>query len=219
MVTRRFRRRRDEPGLVRSGWWTDECDPTDKRLYRCRAHGEADVVVDIAEETYRLRITFLDYSALRRGIDGIMLKRAMSPAGEPGKGLRLRHRIPLSLDYDVLRALPTATILTEIDDLLERAAIRREFGKVDLGRKTASAELDEYVLAQIAGMYCRLQRGGRSPVKRLAEILDVPPAKATRHVLHARQHGLLTSPGRGRVGGELTDKARQLLEPDEGTIQ
>jgi hypothetical protein len=68
-------------------------------------------------------------------------------------------------------------------------------------------------LATICRLYVDLlARGDDHPVQSLAAQMHLGE-KTVRNLLYrAREAGLLTSPGRGRAGGELTDKAKEILD-------
>ena len=65
--------------------------------------------------------------------------------------------------------------------------------------------------ARLAAEYIELLRTGSTPTKDLAEKHHYSPASMRDYLNKARSRGLLTRPQRGRAGGELTDKARRLL--------
>jgi hypothetical protein len=70
--------------------------------------------------------------------------------------------------------------------------------------------------AVLAAQYVELLNGRSAPTAALAELRNLS-ASQTRDLLHqARGRGLLTSPPRGRSGGELTEKAKKLLHRRAG---
>jgi hypothetical protein len=71
--------------------------------------------------------------------------------------------------------------------------------------------------AVLAAQYVELLDGRSAPTAALAELRNLS-ASQTRDLLHqARGRGLLTSPPRGRSGGELTEKAKKLLSKHRRT--
>lgn len=66
------------------------------------------------------------------------------------------------------------------------------------------AELAQQFLTYVAS-------GNRAPLERLAGVNGWPRATAARRIREARSRGLLTSPSKGQVGGELTTRAGELL--------
>lgn len=70
-------------------------------------------------------------------------------------------------------------------------------------------------LAVLAARYVVLCGESGTPTKALAEEIHVPAATVRDHLGHARAKGLLTRPGPGRAGGELTSKAIALLTKDQ----
>lgn len=71
--------------------------------------------------------------------------------------------------------------------------------------------------ARLASDYVSLLGTQRDPVVALAERMgqqagrEVRPQTVRNQLTQARKRGLLTTVGRGRAGGELTERARQLL--------
>lgn len=115
-----------------------------------------------------------------------------------------------------------------------RKRIARE---IDSWRREAGSELDQQLtargipveafvprrtrerqryLAEVARSYVMfVESGSRSPVVQLANELGVTRDRA-RDVLHdIRRAKLLTSPRKGVAGGQLTEKARQILAEEE----
>ncbi len=66
-------------------------------------------------------------------------------------------------------------------------------------------------LAGVAARYVELLATSATPTADLAVELDRPRDSVSSDLFKARERGLLTSAGRGRAGGALTDRARQLL--------
>ena len=70
-------------------------------------------------------------------------------------------------------------------------------------------------LAQLAGRYVELLGETDAPNVALADEFGIARATVTSYLFRARERGLLTSPGRGRAGGALTERARALLTEKE----
>lgn len=93
---------------------------------------------------------------------------------------------------------------------------------VSAPRRPGSKGRDDRFYVAVASLYVEaLERGSRRPVVDAAQELSAKrrgvfePAYV-RDVLHvARQRGLLSRPPKGRAGGQLTDKARALLQREE----
>lgn len=66
-------------------------------------------------------------------------------------------------------------------------------------------------LANLARAYADGSKGSKSVVPLLAAAIDKPSATVKGHVVKARQEGYLSEAEAGRSGGELTDKAREVL--------
>ncbi len=62
-----------------------------------------------------------------------------------------------------------------------------------------------------------LDTGESTPVRALAEQLGLGEKTVRNHLFKARERGLLTSLGRGRAGGALTPKAKEILSGDDQT--
>lgn len=93
---------------------------------------------------------------------------------------------------------------------------------VAVPRRPGSKGRDDQFYAVVASMYVdALERGSRKPVVDAAAALSKARRGTyeptyVRDLLHvARQRGLLTRPPKGRAGGQLTDKARQVLDQEE----
>jgi predicted transcriptional regulator len=75
---------------------------------------------------------------------------------------------------------------------------------------------DERAYAEVAAMYLALVHGGsKAPLVDLAKRLNYSVSRIKNIIHEARRRGLLSKSSRGRRGGELTEKARRLL--DDGT--
>lgn len=89
---------------------------------------------------------------------------------------------------------------------------------VDAARRPGSRGRDDVHYAEVAAAYvAAFKAGSDRPVVDVAESLYVAPKTVSNKLFRARERGLLTSPPRGRAGGELTDKAKALLR-DAGLL-
>lgn len=72
-------------------------------------------------------------------------------------------------------------------------------------------------LALLAARYVELcsDQVTKAPLQVLANEWSLAIETVRSYLYRARERGLLTSPGRGRAGGELTDRAIDLLRGDE----
>ncbi|MFD8532117.1 hypothetical protein ACFV0L_32355 [Streptosporangium canum] len=90
---------------------------------------------------------------------------------------------------------------------------------VELIRSTVEAEprpgrsgRPDLFYALVAYAYFAYSRLGTNAIRRLAEATGVERRTAENWVNHARdKRGMLTDPPSGKAGGELTEKAKQLL--------
>lgn len=105
-------------------------------------------------------------------------------------------------------------------------SIRREMGlaiEADqseflLNRRPGKVGRSDHFYARVAYRYLELVRAGPSPTRALADERHISQSSARDLVHEARARGLLTSMGRGQAGGHLTDKARTLLQSDQGAV-
>ena len=95
----------------------------------------------------------------------------------------------------------------------EAAAARR--WREGLRRSLESAPTRELKLARLAARYVQLCSESASPTKALAAELVQSPAVTRDQLAEARNRKMLTRPGSGRAGGELTPKALALLSTHE----
>lgn len=75
----------------------------------------------------------------------------------------------------------------------------------------------EQYLAGLAARYVALCGLSGTPTKTLAEECHLSAATVRDQLGQARERGLLTKPGSGRAGGDLTPKAAALLDGTEAT--
>ncbi|MER7477067.1 hypothetical protein ABTX60_05325 [Streptomyces sp. NPDC126510] len=102
-----------------------------------------------------------------------------------------------SADFAAMRSLAKATDL-EIRELGERLAC-------------LPGGLTDERLAVLSALYVHfVDAGERAPAQRLAVGFDLNPATVKGHLRAARQRGFLTKV-EGKAGGQLTDKAVQIL--------
>jgi hypothetical protein len=71
---------------------------------------------------------------------------------------------------------------------------------------------DDFFYAGIAAHYSHEARESRHATQAVAELLTLSPSRARELIATARARGLLTHTTQGRAGGQLTDKARELLQ-------
>jgi len=134
----------------------------------------------------------------------------ITPAGEvPPGGLSARQlrratlgdltrRVSAGLIGQVMTAMaPQVTRTTDDDEAHPRP-----------GR----AGRDDHFYAIWAARYTAKAAYTPRPIADLAHEHDRPPARLREYIAEARRRGLLTATTPGRSGGQLTDKARALLE-------
>ncbi|MGD0313173.1 MAG: hypothetical protein ABSC90_12005 [Acidimicrobiales bacterium] len=124
---------------------------------------------------------------------------------------------PPPLSTSVVRMIRLSVLERRAKDWL---AIRREVGlaiETDeseflQNRRPGKVGRSDAFYARIAYRYLELVRAGSSPTKALAAERHISQSSARDLVHEARVRGLMTSMGRGQAGGQLTAKARKLLE-------
>ncbi|MCW2745291.1 MAG: hypothetical protein JWM48_1841 [Mycobacterium sp.] len=132
------------------------------------------------------------------------------------------------LTSEVLRKVSLGRILQAANPGLPAGALEEDPSDEDLGKATrvllrmiaqqlhrgpGSAEANARALAAFAQAYLDLTEAGeRHPIAALAEEFGISSGTAAQRIKTARSRGLLTSPEPGRVGGELTQAGRQLLQ-------
>jgi len=137
--------------------------------------------------------------------DGIFrFEIGRDPATAAPLTTRRMQRIPLSALEQAFRAR-----LTDMRDLFEQANPDRPFfytGDWPDPAEKPRANRDDTRLAEIAAAYVEAPR-----LDDLADRFGYAPASMTKLISRARQRGLLTRTTRGRSGGSLTPRARELL--------
>lgn len=99
---------------------------------------------------------------------------------------------------------PGSELAIDAEDRLKRVPLQV--------RRTGRKGTDERVYAEAAAVYARLVSEGPKPIERMAEELTCSKAQARNLVAKAREKSLLTKVGQGKAGGELTQKAHDILK-------
>jgi hypothetical protein len=125
---------------------------------------------------------------------------------------------PGGLSGRLLRTLQPSAVQEFTQTTLSRVSdpVARLYGYDPAGEpRHRGARHDDRFYATIAADYVRaLAAGSRHPVVDVADAHHYD-AEYVRDVLHdARQRELLTRPPRGRAGGQLTEKALSVLNPN-----
>lgn len=95
-----------------------------------------------------------------------------------------------------------------------RATMLRKLAQdfLDRGRPGAAGRGDAQYAAIAAGYVGMLDAGEAHPVAALAADLSLSEKTIRNYLFKARERGLLTSLGRGKAGGQLTNKAKEILD-------
>jgi transposase-like protein len=109
-------------------------------------------------------------------------------------------------------AVLAAFALLDPSEILSAADLERLVSLgTDLGKRPARGH-DDLFHAQIAAGYAEKVRSGSTPIARLARDLKHSRNTVANWVSEARNRDLLSREGPGKSGGQLTDKARQILK-------
>ena len=129
---------------------------------------------------------------------------------------------PPLLSTSIWRSAPTARLYEQARGYL---SIAREIGltlDVDLGEfkrdpRPGKRGRPDVFYAGIAKEYVDLLGESTAPTRDLAQRLGYSSSSVARDLLHqARARGLLTGTSKGLAGGQLTDKAKDLLKVQHG---
>jgi hypothetical protein len=158
--------------------------------------------------------------------DVFNFRRASRQTGSeiPAGGLRLRTLRSMHPATSLQRAIAdrkgqgilVVDFRDEADELGWEATVRAVQRRLDQPVSTPRTRLER--LAQVAQLYAAHVALGAARVNvMIGEAIDRSPSKVRDDIRAARREGLLTEgAGRGRPAGELTDKARRILESADG---
>lgn len=101
-------------------------------------------------------------------------------------------------------------------DAAESASWARSLADFAERPRTGPSGRSDRSYATLAALYVRLvEEGEQRPIHAVADRLGLAKKTVQNHLFKARERGLLTSAGRGRAGGRLTDKAKEMLSGDD----
>ncbi|MEV7173716.1 hypothetical protein AB0O18_28945 [Streptomyces sp. NPDC093224] len=136
---------------------------------------------------------------------------------EPAEGAELRD-IVRGISTTVLRRLDLAAAVNlakaapEALQALEDVTRELEAGGEAAGRLLASEGVSDRYLALLAAAYAAMAGAGApAPVPWLARLIERRPETIKDHLKKARRDGYLGTVA-GKAGGDVTDKARGVLE-------
>lgn len=82
--------------------------------------------------------------------------------------------------------------------------------------RTGPAGRSDQSYAALAALYVQvIAEGAERPIGAVAGRLGLAQKTVQNHLYKARERGLLTSLGRGKAGGQLTDKAKEMLSGND----
>lgn len=135
-----------------------------------------------------------------------------SASGPGGISARRLQRVPVGAMQRAVRAAVTLAHDPEEDDDGSETIRRLALDFLDRQRPTSSGRGDAQYAA-VAAMYVELLDAGDSrPVTVLADRMHFGEKTIRNYLFKARERGLLTSVGPGKAGGQLTDKAKEILD-------
>ncbi len=115
-------------------------------------------------------------------------------------------------DYDLMRFRPETPgeIAEHLEEHRRWSQWRADFAERP---RTGPAGRSDASYAALADAYIKeLDKGEKNPVRTLADSLHLGEKTIRNYLFKARERGLLTSLGQGKAGGELTDKAKEILD-------
>lgn len=183
---------RDDAGL--SGWTTQNGELGQQAVFEGRVDGQPD---------WALRAVFNIEMTGMPMVELCLFAATLSP---PGNGLTV----------DVVRGLKMAPLHAALRGWLElppNAGPVLDFDRSELGgsRRPGRAGRPDLFYAEWAARYVTAMRETGPPLPRLAEEHGFNTSTIRGFLNEARRRGLLTQAPLGRAGGELTEKARELL--------
>lgn len=129
------------------------------------------------------------------------------PRGLSPVSTALLRSLALSSALNALEATPEQSRVKQVKELEDEAR-----GGVPEGFRTARDYQAARERVLVAAYYVdRVQAGDPTPVQSLAESFDKPKGWVSKRLAAARTAGYLTSLGHGRLGGDLTEAAYDLL--------
>jgi hypothetical protein len=158
---------------------------------------------------WRITATFV-----RQGNQLVVSSCAIAPVGEvPAGGLTARQLRRATLG-DLTRLAGRGVIGRIISAVAPEAALTADDDQAH--PRPGRAGRDDHFYAVWAARYAEQAAYTARPIAELADAHDRPPTRLREYIAEARRRGLLTATRPGRSGGQLTDKARALLEDCPG---
>jgi hypothetical protein len=147
---------------------------------------------------------------VRQGDEVVVSSCTIAPVGEvPAGGLTARQLRRATLG-DLTRDASVGLIGRIISAVAPEATPTADDDQAH--PRPGRAGRDDHFYAVWAARYAERVAYTARPIAELADEHGRPPARLREYIAEARRRGLLTATRRGRSGGQLTDKARALLE-------
>lgn len=142
-----------------------------------------------------------------QGGPGVLVIRPADPDSYPPGGISST----LLREVDFRDALDTLRRLTALDDRFNNLVKQKEQERTERLRKMLEKGVTDEYLALLSSMYVNAVNRGQGKVgAHLAEITGKSEAAIKNHLWQATRKGFLVRHA-GRVGGEVTEKAREIL--------
>ena len=101
-------------------------------------------------------------------------------------------------------------------DLAEWSDFARSLSDFGERPRTGPAGRGDDSYAALSALYVGLiDEGEQRPIRAVADRLGLAEKTVQNHLFKARERGLLTSLGRGKAGGQLTNKAKEILSGND----
>jgi hypothetical protein len=148
---------------------------------------------------------------VRQGDQLVVSSCTIAAVGEvPAGGLTARQLRRATLGYPTRLASSDGLVGRIISAVAPEAALTADDDQAH--PRPGRAGRDDHFYAVWAARYSERAAYTPRPIAELAEAHDRPPTRIREYIAEARRRGLLTATRPGRSGGQLTDKARALLE-------
>lgn len=149
---------------------------------------------------------------LRAAPIGAMERILRSEAEYFSVGLRsIAHNLSRLANW--LEPADRAHVAGEIAEVSDLAASLADFGDRP---RTGPVGRSDRSYAALSALYLEMiEKGEQRPIRAVAGRLGLAEKTVQNHLFKARERGLLTSLGRGKAGGHLTDKAKEMLSGND----
>lgn len=143
-----------------------------------------------------------------------------APIGAMERAIRQTVGSPVILTIGPMqrRSFPDGILLGTSDEPAQTFTLPPPAWAADFAERprTGSAGRSDKSYVALAAMYVRaIEAGEEHPVRAVALQMQLGDRTVRNYLFKARERGLLTSLGRGKAGGQLTDKAKEMLSGND----